>query len=283
MKKNKNIKISQKLREEINHGETVLQEQLRFYGHGVPYFLTNFLNSTLTTSLGKLIEKKKPLKILDLGVGHGSSSVFFATHGHNVTSIEPNMSFCLKLEEFRIKHKLSIQVVNTTSEDQGLIKDSNYDMAFFIASLHHCEDPIFALNETSRKLKPGGTIVLIEPILKPFWTKKRFYRKLQEKPIRNGHYGGNEHIYYAKEYHRMLHKSNFKIVESFPLQELCGWRALALDDISATIKNKSQNSPRRVLFKILAYQVIAYFTKFRSIRTLLLNAGLISQILIAKR
>ncbi len=160
---------------------------------------------------------KKNLKILDIGVGRGESSVFLAHSGHQVFAVEPSIDFCNLISFVKNKFNLNINVINTVGEETDKIKEKNFDVIAFNASLHHCDDPELALKNAFQLLKPDGVIFLSSEIqIRPWVNKKRWYWLLEKFPEKMGHYGGNEHAYYSWEYVKMLKAAGFSKVKRVP-------------------------------------------------------------------
>ena len=158
----------------------------------------------------------KNIKLLDIGCGVGFTSLFLATQGYQVTSVEPSLACCKVLDSVATKLGLSINVVNATAE---VIKalDEKFDIAVYHSSLHHCDDPQLALEKTRECLDAEGKIFLLdEPLLKIYRTKAWFYRTLIEDPVKLGHYGGNEHIYRIQEYKCFLRNAGFGRIKIIP-------------------------------------------------------------------
>ena len=159
----------------------------------------------------------KPCKILDIGAGQGLSTVYFSSLGHHVSAIEPSREACEVIDMLAQQFSLPIAVYLGTAETSDQISSDKFDLIIFNSSLHHCDDPILALKNAKNLLKPDGDLYLVnEPILKPFRSKRWYYRRLKTHPVQMGHYGGNEHIYYAWEYRRLLKRSGFTEFETFP-------------------------------------------------------------------
>lgn len=153
----------------------------------------------------------KKLKILDIGVGRGESSVYLATLGHSVTCVEPSYDFCTLIAYIKNKFNLDITVVRTVGEEINKIKDGPFDVVIFNASLHHCDDPELALKNAFGLLATGGKVFLSSEIqIRPWVNKKRWYWMLEHHPEKMNHYGGNEHAYYAWEYTGMMKKAGFQ-------------------------------------------------------------------------
>lgn len=155
-----------------------------------------------------------PLKILDIGVGMGQSSALLASLGHEVYSLEPNPVYCDIITQLARKMALNIKTIEGVAEDLDKLGEQNFDVVFFNASLHHCDLPNKALQNSYELLKPGGYVVLAsENFLRPWMSKKHWYYKLKHFPEQMGHYGGNEHVYYNWEYTDFLKLNKFSNVQ----------------------------------------------------------------------
>jgi SAM-dependent methyltransferase len=156
------------------------------------------------------------LKILDIGCGPGLSSLYLASLGHQVFAVEPSPFECEILLANARKTKLPVKIFQCTAEAIDAIPEQDFDLCLFNSSLHHCDDPHRALSNAFSLLKKGARLlVLNEPILRFYRSKKWFYRALIRTPEKMGHYGGNEHTYYYREYRKMLQQAGFTKVEDF--------------------------------------------------------------------
>jgi SAM-dependent methyltransferase len=159
----------------------------------------------------------KNLKILDIGVGPGQSSVFLAASGHRVWAVEPGKGFCRCLAQLKKQFDLNLVPVCGVGEEIDKIPERDFDAVFFNSSLHHCDDPVLALRKALAVLRPGGFLFLSsENIIRPWVSKKRWYRRLETHAVQMGHYGGNEHTYFTWEYERMLRQAGFSKIKRIP-------------------------------------------------------------------
>lgn len=103
-----------------------------------------------------------PARLLDLGVGSGWTSIFFAKRGYSVVGqdIAPEM---IKLA-FDNKHQNQIENLDFIVADyEDLSMSEQFDCAVFYDSLHHAEDEVAALRCAFNSLRPGGVLVTAEP------------------------------------------------------------------------------------------------------------------------
>jgi SAM-dependent methyltransferase len=200
------------IREQSAHRATVAEDQDRMAAFAsLAEVAGPFQNSVVGAEVIERVDElgKTALRILDIGVGLGASSLVLASKGHLVTCVEPSSDYCEWIAHYAEMFGLRLTVVEATAEALNRL-DGEFDVCLFNASLHHCDDPLLALRNCYGRLRPGGTILLInEPVLKIYRTKTWFYRMLREQPLVMGHYGGNEHTYYYGEYRNMLSAAGF--------------------------------------------------------------------------
>lgn len=152
--------------------------------------------------------------IIDYGAGPGYTSSYIAGRGHHVTAVEPVPELCRIMESVAGSFKLDLRVCNSTAEETDA-GEGRFDVAIFNSSLHHCDDPVMALKNAMRHLKPNGMLMVInEPLLHAFRSKGKYFRLLEECPEEMNHYGGNEHIYRHNEYLGMIRAAGFDCVVS---------------------------------------------------------------------
>lgn len=181
---------------------------------------------------------KKPLKVLDIGCGRGETSVLLAQQGHEVHAVEPSLAMCEVIASLSSKFSLPIKAYQAIGETIDLLSEEDFDLCIFNASFHHCEDPSRVLENCYKKLKRKGKIFLLnEPILK-FYRSKQWYQNALEKfPEEMGHYGGNEHIYYFKEYQNFLAKAGFSEIKDHFHKRLYHPRIVIRDDMNKKVSD----------------------------------------------
>jgi len=176
-----------------------------------------------------------PMKILDIGVGRGESSLFLSSLGHQVFAVEPSNDFCKLIKSAAFKFGLPVTICQGVAEDLDRLRETNFDVVFFNASLHHCDNAFLALQHAYQSLRPGGYICLVSELhIRPWVSKGRWYRRLETNPTEMGHYGGNEHAYYGWEYVNLLSKSGFVNLSILPMT----FNFSALDRLSDTLSKR---------------------------------------------
>lgn len=96
--------------------------------------------------------------ILDVGCGNGWSSYFLAEHAKSVTGIDLHQSGF----EPQLSEKLSYKQSSATDLK---FNDNTFDIVTTHECLEHIPDPMKALNEFDRVLKPGGYLFIVGPNL----------------------------------------------------------------------------------------------------------------------
>ncbi len=107
---------------------------------------------------------KSGAKIADIGCGHGASAIIMAEAFPNATVVGIDA------------HKASIKIAKERAIGAGVganlkfetalaktYTEKDFDLICFMDCLHDMGDPIGAASHAYRALKPGGTLLLVEP------------------------------------------------------------------------------------------------------------------------
>ncbi len=193
------IEVFKTIRETLNHYQSIsvddfIDEFAKSF-HGM-----EFVNCCKSFSSG--------LKILDIGVGAGQTSIYLAMQGHDVTVVEPSPDFCTLMELLTRKANVNIDIHECSIESIDFRNE--FDVCIFNASFHHCEDPAAAMSNCYQALKENGMTYLInEQVLRFYKSKTAYYENMKTNPGKVQHYGGNEHVYRNSEYRSFLKKAGF--------------------------------------------------------------------------
>ena len=101
-------------------------------------------------------------KLLDLGVGTGWTSLFFARMDYGVTAQDIS-SEAIALAKKHQTSKYGKPITFIDSDYESMKYKNTFDCAVFFDSLHHAEDEVAALKSVYKALKPGGVLVISEP------------------------------------------------------------------------------------------------------------------------
>lgn len=147
----------------------------------------------------------KNLKVLDAGCGDGIQAEIFAKN-HNVTGVDIS-SIRIKRAKERVK-KAKFYVGNLYDLD---FPDNTFDVAIASEIIEHLTDPVKALKEIKRVLKPNGYVIIDLPSRSNFCDA--FFRLFKiDKNLDWGLYTDKTHIafYTMGEIKDILEKAGFK-------------------------------------------------------------------------
>jgi 2-polyprenyl-3-methyl-5-hydroxy-6-metoxy-1,4-benzoquinol methylase len=101
-------------------------------------------------------------RILDLGCGSGETTVVLATRGARVAGLDLSPELIELAEKRLIDHRVTAELRTGSAYSTGLERES-VDIVFAISILHHL-DLERAREEIWRVLRPGGLLILREPV-----------------------------------------------------------------------------------------------------------------------
>jgi SAM-dependent methyltransferase len=219
----------------------------------------------------RLRNRSLPSKILDIGVGGGHSSIYLASQGHQVSSVEPSYLLCRHIAYASNKFKLPLDIYNCTAEAVDRIPARDFDICIFNSSLHHCDEPVKALKNGHSVLKENGSVLVLNELLLKFYkSRKSFHDALLNDPIRMGHYGGNEHAYSYSEYKKLLKKAGFSDIREYIDFRNCHPRPALAELMSKKIKNEHVHSENDLLIRFIYLMVIDKICRSRTGKMLFL-------------
>jgi ubiquinone/menaquinone biosynthesis C-methylase UbiE len=135
------------------------------YGLTAKWYDKNSRESRLAEMQGYANEVSKQVKgkgnILEIAPGPGYLSIELAKKGHKVTGVELSPDF-VKIEQVNAREaKVSVDfkegnVSNIPSSD------NEFDFTICTAAFKNFKNPVKALNEMYRVLKPGGTSLIVD-------------------------------------------------------------------------------------------------------------------------
>ena len=114
------------------------------------------------------IDRASPLMVLDVGSGGGSSVFALAKLLPNAEMVACDISpqllsklVALAATRPELRSRVSAYCFDL---HQPFFRENVFDLVFGSAIIHHLADPLAALRHVAHALKPGGRIVLIEPM-----------------------------------------------------------------------------------------------------------------------
>ena len=125
----------------------------------------------------------KKSRVLEVGCGSGHDSVKIAKKGFQVIGCDISEGLIgvakRKAKENKVEKNTRFFVAST---NRLPFRGNSIDAALIVASLHHLENPVVALKEINRCLKPGGILVIgSEPNAWPYVFKKFKHSGLGKK------------------------------------------------------------------------------------------------------
>jgi SAM-dependent methyltransferase len=95
----------------------------------------NSFAETLVETIGK-----KPVKILDVGCGNGTDSIFFAAHGYAVTAIDFSESGIAALQ--KTANEVNVHIDASLHDISQTMKfaDGTFDVVYAHLSVHYFDD-----------------------------------------------------------------------------------------------------------------------------------------------
>jgi ubiquinone/menaquinone biosynthesis C-methylase UbiE len=101
--------------------------------------------------------------LLDLGCGAGENSVYFAKKGARCVATDYSPGMVEVALELAARN--GVEIEGRTANAMALdFPDNTFDFVYASNLLHHIPDPIIALKEMHRVLKPGGKACFWDPL-----------------------------------------------------------------------------------------------------------------------
>jgi SAM-dependent methyltransferase len=183
---------------------------------------TRFAASEEFSAILGLLGLDKPVEsaktIIDVGCGNGIASYAFATLGHHVVALDPDLSADVGLQAVkklvallnRESQSGSITLTSAFAEKMPL-KTASCDIVYARQALHHFSDLLTGIVECARVLKPGGTFLATrEHVVSNEAQRLQF---LAEHPLHLKHGGENAHS--LEKYLESLRKAGLQVVRAY--------------------------------------------------------------------
>ena len=101
-------------------------------------------------------------RVLDLGCGPGWTSIFLAARGLDVVGADVSESMLEVARDNARRHGVTVEFREAEMQG-GFDLGHDFDSVLIFDALHHCQDEAAVLRHCFDALKPGGTILLVEP------------------------------------------------------------------------------------------------------------------------
>jgi len=109
-----------------------------------------------------LLGDVRGLTVLDYGCGSGADAVLLAARGASVIGVDISPHLIEIARKRAAAYRFPIEFRAASAYDMGL-PDASVDVVFSHAILHHLDLPA-ARREIQRVLKPGGLLIILEPV-----------------------------------------------------------------------------------------------------------------------
>lgn len=174
----------------------------------------------------KYIDKylKKDDKILEVGAGTGRYSIFYASQGYDVTSVEL-VSKNLNILKKKIKPNMNIKAFQGNCINLEMIEDNSYDVTLVLGPLYHLYNDIDiekAIKEIIRVTKKKGKIFIAyitdDAVVLSYGLRKGNLKYVRD--ISNGTWDIPKiaeevfATYKVDEFNRLVEKFNVKHIET---------------------------------------------------------------------
>jgi len=129
-----------------------------------PGYRTNLISTWLPALEDVMPKLQKGAKVADVGCGHGASTVVMAKAFPKSKFV--GIDFHDKSIETAKQRASEGGVAANTSFSKATAKDykeKDFDLVCFFDCLHDMGDPVGAAKHAHQALKPGGTVLLVEP------------------------------------------------------------------------------------------------------------------------
>lgn len=118
-----------------------------------------------------ILKEKGARDVLDIGCGHGALARRLVSEGLGVTGIDPAPDAVAAARDKVPQARFSVAGAEALPFDPG-----SFDACILLNSLHHVPVPLMgcALREALRVLRPGGEVIVVEPLAEgPFFEVMR--------------------------------------------------------------------------------------------------------------
>ncbi|MEQ8972132.1 MAG: class I SAM-dependent methyltransferase [Coleofasciculus sp. C1-SOL-03] len=197
------------MREQSEHSELV---KLCYLDEDNWVAANRFSSSEEFSEIVKLLRLHTKLKILDLGCGNGIASYAFASLGHDVSAVDPDLSEDVGLEATaRLASNVSNGSITTfhAVAESLPFPDSTFDVVYARQALHHFSDLHKGLAECSRVLKPQACFLATrEHVVNDEQQLKVF---LESHLLHKLH--GGENAYPLNDYISALKQSGLRVIQ----------------------------------------------------------------------
>lgn len=174
------LKESIQLKEDRIHLQRVLEKRMRL---SEQYFNTvagrlgkQYCPGRSWEAIGHFLFHLVPeISIVDLGAGEGVLSQLLARHAHSVVCIDNAQKMVDFGSDLAQKNGFSNLHYQLGELEAVPLADQSFDLALMSQALHHAKQPMVALKEAYRILKPGARLIIIDLLEHQFEQARELY------------------------------------------------------------------------------------------------------------
>ncbi|GBC79743.1 Demethylrebeccamycin-D-glucose O-methyltransferase [bacterium HR09] len=144
-------------------------------------------------------------RVVDVGAGIAAPARFLQGRYSGYWAVDGSWAMASAAKRF---HRHNPRFFAVTADAQALpVREALFDVAFSIGALHHMDDPVQALRCVFRSLKPGGVLVVREPMrTNPLLQILRYLRMLVDR-----HYSRHQKFFRIGELTAMACSAGFAV------------------------------------------------------------------------
>jgi ubiquinone/menaquinone biosynthesis C-methylase UbiE len=162
----------------------------------------------MLNNMAEFIQPRKTDVLLDIGTAMGNAAFALAKHVKNVHGIDINPEYLAKAQKNAAEKGIdNIEFGVGIAEDLEF-PDDFFDIVICRLAIHHFSEPVKALSEINRVLKPGGKFEISEVVYSDFVRSQWSIINHLKEPY--------DRLYTYLELVHMLNRSGFEIISIRP-------------------------------------------------------------------
>jgi SAM-dependent methyltransferase len=100
--------------------------------------------------------------VLEVGIGSGLNLPFYSAEVHRVYGVEPSSELQTMARKRIARHAIKVELLSQSAEETLPLSDKSMDTVVITWTLCSIADPLRALQQVKRVLKPSGRLIFVE-------------------------------------------------------------------------------------------------------------------------